>query len=1033
MKRGNYFILILMIVLASGFVSAGNYYVDNNAIECSQPFDTDYNLETRTCGTGSLIVYNTIQSVFDNINLNGGEIIEVRSGTYKEKIIISNEDSGTKGNPVVLKVKKGELVKIDGEKIRERGIEILGGTTDMIIEGFNINDWISASTGDGIYIHCAQNSECQRIILRNNKVNIIQDSSGLGQMAIHFEHCDYCSAENNFITTDDGSWNVQTDGFKIGNSDNIILSNNTIVMRNGWNQTDNHADCLQMMGCANFTAYGNDFLSTKDSSTQGFFLNVPDNDNFVAKDYGINRIYNNIIHGKISNAGIILYCQKPGSSCRYEIYNNIIAQEKTNPDGIGIRISDDYAIVKNNIIWNENARTTMSVENTNQNEGDIDFNLHYSSHLDGFRTNWGGSFYTDINDWKNINGPGNNENKGDPKLDSEFMQTSLSVDVIDKGINLNSIFNTDKKGVARPLEARWDIGAYEFVSDSVTCQPGDQYKIIDSTNIQACTCEQTDVQVAIGAADDGMTVNVPAGSCVWDEQVLINKGIILKGQTSGCPGACIDNTVITSGASNRLIYISVSGDKDIDISGLTLASNSSEATVYIYNSLSIEPLYNLRIHNNNFHNVLPTTEGYTIQNYGMVFGLIDNNHFEGNKRDIGNGGKDAISWTLFPAIGNLGTINYMYIEDNIFNNDPYIILGSGNGGRWVFRHNVANNAYGDGFVEAHGDTKNRGNVAFEVYENNGERGGGKAKFVDYRGGTGIIFNNIIDASSNPGIKVREEHDGCTVSVCDGSDGGDEVQNGYMWNNVDAEGIASRYEESDILSYTSGGTYTPISGDSIIGETSGATTSITATPRSPLAGAWETGDAVGALIIGRTEGTFSFPENLMIGGHSDSATTIKGDYIEEDTSWWDDGDGEGGLESPLNFYYDLSGYRSASCLDDDCYWEIDTRKLYRCDGDDNWIFVYTPYKYPHPLTVAPFGTDICGEGEITTECWCEGLKTTGTCNNGYLSGSSCAHDSDTNCDGKVEISELIAYISRWKNNEGVMISDLMEAINIWKNG
>ncbi|MFH1787570.1 MAG: hypothetical protein ABH811_02160 [archaeon] len=93
--------------------------------------------------------------------------------------------------------------------------------------------------------------------------------------------------------------------------------------------------------------------------------------------------------------------------------------------------------------------------------------------------------------------------------------------------------------------------------------------------------------------------------------------------------------------------------------------------------------------------------------------------------------------------------------------------------------------------------------------------------------------------------------------------------------------------------------------------------------------------------------------------------------------------------------------------------------------------YTPYKYPHPLTIAPFGTDICGEGEITTECWCEGLKTTGTCNNGYFSGgSSCIHASDTNCDGKVDIKELIFFITKYNNGE-VAISELTSAIDVWK--
>jgi hypothetical protein len=45
------------------------------------------------------------------------------------------------------------------------------------------------------------------------------------------------------------------------------------------------------------------------------------------------------------------------------------------------------------------------------------------------------------------------------------------------------------------------------------------------------------------------------------------------------------------------------------------------------------------------------------------------------------------------------------------------------------------------------------------------------------------------------------------------------------------------------------------------------------------------------------------------------------------------------------------------------------------------FGYTPFIYPHPLTVAPFGTPMCDEGAITSPCWCEGMRTSGSCNNG----------------------------------------------------
>jgi len=51
---------------------------------------------------------------------------------------------------------------------------------------------------------------------------------------------------------------------------------------------------------------------------------------------------------------------------------------------------------------------------------------------------------------------------------------------------------------------------------------------------------------------------------------------------------------------------------------------------------------------------------------------------------------------------------------------------------------------------------------------------------------------------------------------------------------------------------------------------------------------------------------------------------------------------------------------------------------------------------------------------------------------YSSGSSCS-PADTDTNGVVDIIELIAYIGRWKNNDGVDMIELIEAIGIWKRG
>ena len=65
-------------------------------------------------------------------------------------------------------------------------------------------------------------------------------------------------------------------------------------------------------------------------------------------------------------------------------------------------------------------------------------------------------------------------------------------------------------------------------------------------------------------------------------------------------------------------------------------------------------------------------------------------------------------------------------------------------------------------------------------------------------------------------------------------------------------------------------------------------------------------------------------------------------LEENRDYWDD-------YKDLNFTSDLAANRGSSCSDDDNYWETDTKKLYRCEGTNNWVFIYKPYTYPHPLT------------------------------------------------------------------------------------
>jgi hypothetical protein len=261
---------------------------------------------------------------------------------------------------------------------------------------------------------------------------------------------------------------------------------------------------------------------------------------------------------------------------------------------------------------------------------------------------------------------------------------------------------------------------------------------------------------------------------------------------------------------------------------------------------------------------------------GDCFGLIDNNQFENNYDDFKVYGDDQDSWDDYPGPDNMGSANFLYIEDNTSTGATHFILTSGEGARWVYRHNTVNNSEmgsGNALWDAHGDTNNDGVVGFEIYENTitadeGSTARSGFKTLDYRGGTGMVFNNTVQVTAS-GIRtyiaVREEYNS---GACD-----DPVNNGYIWNNRNSI-------NNSII----------VTGDNVFGD---------------------------------------YDEH---------------DCIAEDTDWWDDYGAD-----DTNFSYDIATNRPGTSADDDCYWETDTKKLYRSVGVNNWVLVYRPYVYPHPLS------------------------------------------------------------------------------------
>lgn len=402
----------------------------------------------------------------------------------------------------------------------------------------------------------------------------------------------------------------------------------------------------------------------------------------------------------------------------------------------------------------------------------------------------------------------------------------------------------------------------------------------NAATIYASSASYADVKSAYNAASEGDIVVVPPGTATWTSMLNIRKGITLL-------GAGIDSTTIINGIASSTIgdyiigysQIIPAADPTVIIAGFTFDANNHGGCIRVHCQDDTYPCYNFKIQHNKLKNAADnskTSTGMAIRTKGNTFGLIYRNQFVDNYRDLKVYGNDDNSWTNYPGIANVGTANYLYVENNTSTGSIKTCLSSGEGARWVYRYNTIDNTNHSSnslIWEAHGDTRNRGVVAHEIYENTATSSGDAAtqsySTHNYKGGTGIIYNNSVQFGTSgirSTIKIQEQYEGCN----------DPVAGGYLWNNVNSR-------DGNII-------------------------------------------AAGDYLIGSDYDPY--------------------DCIAEDTDWWDDADSSKGGEDPSNFTSGTN--RPATCTDDDCYWETDTKKLYRCDGANNWIFVYEPYTHPHPL-------------------------------------------------------------------------------------
>jgi len=477
------------------------------------------------------------------------------------------------------------------------------------------------------------------------------------------------------------------------------------------------------------------------------------------------------------------------------------------------------------------------------------------------------------------------------------------------------------------------------------------------------SCEQIDVQNAINNASDGDTVQVPTGTCTWTQGVSVNKGIFIK-------GAGESNTTIIANTS-ALFGVNVQ-EKHFRLSGFRFSGTASSAYIVLDGKFK-----SLRIDHSTFEDVLGSRGillGYNSYNNPMITGLFDH-------LTIGISG-----WKIFLAQygnnntwnkpDNYGTNDFVFIEDStisgISNATPDLIDGE-RGARFVVRKSILN----DGMVQYHdtgGTPGCRSTRVVEIYKN---------KFIctlatcpwtaiSFRGGTGVYYDNSIN--SYPPIGY--EYGAATQIVRAYSQGA------APWNTI-CDGTYDRIC-SDFSSHCSAGDKRACLGN---WDCSGAgTCSIHQCNVDSDCG-------TSATCLIKTDGhqdSSGWPCRDQTGRGMDDPTTHE--QASSPAYWWNNKDEENNNIGVIINGHGLNPFPFI----------FKGRDFYENIEKPG----YVSYIYPHPLTVAPFGTNICGEGIINLSCWCEGqMRSSGECNHGYYSGDNICTSGDANDDKSINISDV----------------------------
>ena len=543
MKRVRY-ILLFVFCTAAGCVQATNYYV--SALIGNNSFS----------GTSPLAPFATLPKAHSLTN--PGDTVFVMNGTYSSSpdgvVIVRITRSGTAAQPIVYKNYPGHTPFIDFNVWT--AIKVTGGASYIVIDGFKIrgnNRNITLNDALNQPGSCANTTGSPNPVYNGSGVDVSGNTHH-----VTVRNCEVYECGGTGIGT--------------GSADYVTIENN-LVYNNCW-----------------YSKYGNSGISMNeswdyDNNTTGFKMII--RNNIV---YG-NRLYvpwrsGTVCQGITDGNGIILDINRnSGYLGKFLVENNVVYRN----GGRGIHVyKSDNATVRNNSTFKNCASPELS-------EGEITIitasNVQVYNNImfarDGERVN----SLTGVTNFSGNNNISYNSilrgfyNADDIIIDPLFTDTLnnnftllANSPAINAGSNLSGTYSAaDILGVARPVGALPEIGAYEFtgtpstagnftVNNLAVVRAGDGFSALNTNGAAVNVIEYT-------------TAGIPTG---------VN--VVLSDGTSTAPNRMVLSGDNTSGEGQLSLscdgrYLSLTGyEGAIGSTAATYQANDKIVTRIAYNA-----------------------------------------------------------------------------------------------------------------------------------------------------------------------------------------------------------------------------------------------------------------------------------------------------------------------------------------------------------------------------------------------------------------------------------------------------------------